>query len=117
MSNRNLIIEEFENSRGDFVIDWGKVKRLVGVVDDKEDYYWAYFNGREITLSSCVGGFTVLKNKIDDKDYKEFIRLAKLNHFDLLLKKDEEKYKEVMEKVIELQGEDEWIAGPYFEIE
>lgn len=84
-SNRELIIAEFEAHKGEFVISWDKVVRLIGIVDSiDDDYYWLFFDGRKLSMSSCVGGFIPLKGKIDEKDYDELIRLAKLNHIDLL---------------------------------
>ena len=49
---------------------------------DGDDYYYITYDGREIIWSSAVGKLIYLKGKIDDRDYKSFIRLAKLNHWD-----------------------------------
>lgn len=76
------ILEKFNQHKGEFVILNGKLFRLVAVGDDSDDYYWVVYDGRKVFWHSCVGSFVVLKNKIDDKDYNEFIRLAKINHFD-----------------------------------
>jgi hypothetical protein len=83
--NRKLIIEEFESLKGQFVIagDW-KVKRLVGVVEDDMDYYWLLYDGRKFSLDSCVSRVVPLKGKLDNMDYNEFVRLAYLNHFDII---------------------------------
>jgi hypothetical protein len=83
--NKKLIIEEFESLKGQFVIsgDW-KVKRLVGVVEDDMDYYWLLYDGRKFSMDSCVGRVVPLKGKLEDKDYNEFVRLAYLNHFDII---------------------------------
>jgi hypothetical protein len=82
--SKELILKEFEEHKGEFVItDTDKVMRLIAVVDDDIDYFWVYWNGRETFWHSCVGGFIVLKNKIDEKDYNNLIRMAKLNHIDL----------------------------------
>ena len=76
------ILEQFNQHKGEFVLLNGKLFRLVAVGDDSDDYYWVVYDGRKVFWHSCVGSFVVLKNKVDDKDYNEFIRLAKINHFD-----------------------------------
>lgn len=77
------IIDEFHELKGQFVITQShKIERLVAIGDDQEDYYWITYNGREYTWNSCVGRVIPLKGYLKDKDYNEFIRLAKLNHWD-----------------------------------
>jgi hypothetical protein len=80
--NKTLILNQFEENKGQFIIMSDKVVRLVAIAEDEMDYYYVTYNGRKIHWHSCVGSYTVLKNKIDDKDYNEFIRIAKLNHYD-----------------------------------
>jgi hypothetical protein len=80
--SKTLILEKFEQHKGEFIIINNKVSRLIAVGDDGEDYYWVTYDGRSTIWSSCVGRFIVLKNKIDDSDYDEFIRIAKINHLD-----------------------------------
>jgi hypothetical protein len=80
--NKTLILNQFEENKGQFIIMSDKVVRLVAIAEDEMDYYYVTYNGRKIYWHSCVGSYTVLKNKIDDRDYSEFIRLAKLNHWD-----------------------------------
>ena len=83
--NKTLILEEFESLKGQFVIsgDW-RVKRLLGVVSDDFDYYWLLYDGRKFSLDSCLCRLVPLKGKIENKDYNEFVRLAYLNHYDLI---------------------------------
>jgi len=90
--SKESIIEEFEEYKGQFVInDEWEVVRLIAVADDGWDYCWVYWDGMKIIWTSCVGGFVPLKGKIDERYYKNFIRLAYLNHYDLIgLDKDEE---------------------------
>ncbi len=76
------ILEKFNQHKGEFILLNGKLVRLVCVGDDGDDYYWVVYDGRNVFWHSCVGSFVVLKNKIDEKDYNEFIRLAEINHFD-----------------------------------
>lgn len=88
-TNLKIILDEFEKLKGQFVItDTWKVERLVAIGDDSEDWYYVTFDGRDLKWYSCVGRVVQLKNKIDDKDYNEFIRLAKLNHYDQIDKKE-----------------------------
>ena len=81
--NKTLILAEFENLKGQFVItaSWN-IERLVAVGEDEMDYYWITYDGRKFVWNTCVGGVVPLKGHLRDKDYNEFIRLAKLNHFD-----------------------------------
>lgn len=83
MSNKEIILNEFESLKGQFVINasW-KIERLVAIGSDKYDYYWITYNGRTFTWSSCVGRIMPLKGHLRDDDYNELVRLAKLNHFD-----------------------------------
>jgi hypothetical protein len=77
------ILAEFENLKGQFIItqSW-EVERLVAIGEDEQDYYYITYNGRKLTWNTCVGRVIPLKGYLRDTDYAEFIRLAKLNHFD-----------------------------------
>jgi len=58
------------------------LERFIAIGDDGDDYYYVTYNGRKLTWNSAVGKLIYLKGKIDDYDYNNFIRLAKLNHWD-----------------------------------
>lgn len=77
------ILEIFNVLKGQFVItaSW-KIERLVAVGSDEHDYYWVTYNGRVFTWNTCVGRIMPLKGHLQDKDYDELVRLARLNHFD-----------------------------------
>jgi hypothetical protein len=81
--NKGGIIEEFERLKGQFVINasW-EIERLVAIGEDEWDYYWITYNGRKLTWNTCVGRLMPLKGHLQDKDYNELVRLAKLNHYD-----------------------------------
>ena len=81
--NKTLILREFENLKGQFVINasWN-IERLVAVGEDDMDYYWITYNGRTFTWNTCVGRIMPLKGHLRDKDYNEMVRLANLNHWD-----------------------------------
>lgn len=109
--NLKLILEEYEKLKGQFVItsSW-EIERLVGIGDDKEDWYYLTYDGRKLKWNSCVGGLMPLKGKLDDKDYNELIRIAKLNHYDQYDKIREQTIKE-LHKV-----KDEIVVGLYMEL-
>lgn len=81
--NKTLILKEFEDLKGQFVIrDFNRVSRLVSVGQDDMDYYWILYDGRKITWQTCVGRIIALKGKIDEADYDSLVRIAKLNDYD-----------------------------------
>ena len=74
---------EWEVHKGEFVLTQShKLARFIAIGDDGDDLYWVTYNGREMTWNSAVCKLIYLKGKIDDYDYANFIRLAKLNHWD-----------------------------------
>jgi hypothetical protein len=83
MDNKTLMIQEFEKLKGQFVItaSW-EIERLVAIGEDEYDYYYITYNGRKLTWNTGVGKLVPLKGKLDDVDYNEFVRLARLNHLD-----------------------------------
>jgi len=83
-TNRKYFSQFWNKHKGEFVITSNRIERFLGIVSDDSDYYYLCYNGRNMTLYTCVGSLIILKNKLADKDYNEFIRLAKLNHFDQL---------------------------------
>ena len=80
--NKTLLIKQFEENCGQFIIMNNKVVRFIGIAEDDMDYYYVTYDGRKINWHSAVGSYTVLKGKIDEKDYNDLIRMAKLNHYD-----------------------------------
>jgi len=79
----NDLKEFWNNHKGEHVITSSyKVERFLAIVSDDTDWYYLTYDGRKFTLHSCVGMLFVLKDKIDQKNYDYFIRLAKLNHLD-----------------------------------
>ena len=85
MDNLTLVLEEFERLKGQFIItQLQKIERLIAIGDDGEDWYYVTFDGRDIHWSSCVGRIMPLKGYLMCEDYKELVRLAKLNHYDQL---------------------------------
>jgi len=80
--NLKIILGEFEKLKGQFVINNDRVERFIAVATDERDYYYVTYDGRKYHWTSCLMGLVPLKSKIDNDHYNEFIRLAKLNHFD-----------------------------------
>ena len=113
--NLTIITKEFNEFKGQFVICSDQVYRFIGIADDDEDWYYVLYDGRRITLHSCVGSITPLKGYIYDDDYDEMIRIAKLNHYDLL----EEAFSEFVEQhkrdVTDWQTT-QFILGPHWEL-
>jgi len=104
--NLKIILQEFEELKGQFVINHNVVERLIAIGTDDQDYYYVTFDGRKPKWNTCVGSIVPLKGKIDDKHYNEFIRLAKINHYDQpnlwIPRTDEEKQKR-LESAIEFK--------------
>lgn len=82
--DKNLIsiLKQFEELKGQHIIINSSVQRLISIGTDQEDYYWVTYNGKETTWSSCIIEIVPLKEKIDNKHYNEFVRLAKINDYD-----------------------------------
>lgn len=114
----------FNSLKGQMVISGTVVYRLIGIMDDGEDYYYALYNGREIEYHSCVMSVVPLKGFIREKDYQEMVRIAKLNHFDqpdLYLNDDPEGIKVFNEKhkqsLLSKLGENSFlIEGPCWDL-
>lgn len=112
-TNLPKILEEYEKLKGQFVItDGWKIERLVGIGDDTTDWYYLTYNGRKLTWNTCVGGLVQLKGKIDDKHYNEFIRLAKLNHYNQF----PEMRQEIIKELEKVNGDDKIVVGLYMEL-
>lgn len=90
--NLRIIKNEFKKHKGQYVINNGEVQRLIAIATDDEDYYYVFWDGRKAIWSSCVGTFVPLKGKIDDRHYREFGRLARLNDYDFLGELDTERF-------------------------
>lgn len=112
-NNLQIILKEFESHKGQFVIteSWD-IERLIAIGDDEQDYYYVTYNGRETKWNTCVGSIIPLKDRLTEKEYHNFVRMAKLNHFDQVgvWGHDEEfaiKHKEEMSKV---NGTDKYLT-------
>jgi hypothetical protein len=82
MDNLTIFTNEYNDLKGQMVISSDKVYRFIGLAEDEHDYYYVLYDGRKISLHTCVGSIVPLKGYIREKDYLEMIRIAKLNHYD-----------------------------------
>jgi hypothetical protein len=80
---RTILVNEFEEYQGQFVLFSKEPVRLIGLGEDAHDYYWITWNGRKLCLDSPLCRFIPLKGYIRDEDYAEMVRIAQLNHMDL----------------------------------
>jgi len=84
-----VILDEFDQLKGQFIISpTNTVERLISIGGDEDDWYYITYNGKEIKWYSCLLRIIPLKNKINNEDYDELIRIAKLNHQDQASQKD-----------------------------
>lgn len=79
MDNKTKILGYFKEHKGEHVLRDNKIYQFVGLIEDDYDYYYVLFDGFNYMLATCVGRLTWLREKIDQDDYDDFIRLAKLN--------------------------------------
>ncbi len=80
-SNRNHTLEYFEKHKGEMMISNNQVYQFIAIANDPDDYLYVLYDGRTIHFSTILSPLVVLKGKIDDEDYKEFVRMAKLNWY------------------------------------
>lgn len=79
MTTLNSLKKELEPYKNTLVLDFFQVKRLVDVIDDGDDFYWVYDNGRGREYSTCVGLWIPLKGKIDENRYNKLVTVWNLN--------------------------------------
>jgi hypothetical protein len=123
VDNRTLILDEFEELKGQFVInDSRNIERLIAIGEDDSDYYYVTYDGRRLRWSSCVGRIMPLKGYLRDKDYAEFIRMAKLNHFDQptlwgkMAEEEGEFANKHKEEMLSLKGDDKFISEVFWDL-
>jgi len=74
------ILEFIEKHKGELLLDFHEVVRLVGFDEDEDDYYYVLHSLRSGKyLESCVGSLCPLKGFIPDKEYNELVRVFDLN--------------------------------------
>ncbi len=84
----SLTIEKLKKEIGKYkntlvIGDLMDIVRLVGVIEETDDFYWLYDKGKynkvEISYSSCVGGWIPLKGFVPKKDYDRMVSIWNLN--------------------------------------
>lgn len=118
-SNLVKFLEEFDKHKGEFVIiSYNKVERFIGIGEDDLDYYYITYNGRKLRWNTCVGPIFYLKDKIDDKDYNELVRIAKLNEYSEVLNKPENilGYNEYITELNTMSGSDKLLTELHLKI-
>ncbi len=81
-------LEEFKEEATPYfntlVLDGNRVVILLDIIEEPEDLYCKFegqLTGKKgVYLSSCVGWFTPLKGKLDDKEYESLVRTWNLNY-------------------------------------
>lgn len=71
-----------EKHKGELVLDGFDVVKLIDVTDelDDDDFYWVFIVPNEgVLFSTCVGGWTPLKNKLTSKEYANLEQVWNLN--------------------------------------
>lgn len=109
--------EDFEKYKGQFVIIHGfewQVERFIAIGKDEWDYLYITFDGREVHTHTILDRIVPLKGYIREEDYSEFIRLAKLNHADFLI--DREEVRKNIEKDILGRGKITLMSEIYLEL-
>lgn len=73
--------EELEPHKNELVLDFFEVVRLLDVIDvPGDDFFWVLMSPTKgIYHASCVGGWTVLKGKIDGHAYEMLDRVWNIN--------------------------------------
>ena len=82
MENLTIFTNQFKQYQGQFVIVNSQVLRFIGVAEDDFDYYWIFYNGKDVILNSCLIKLIPLKGFITDFDYYTLVNSAKLRHLD-----------------------------------
>lgn len=72
--------EEAKKHINELVLDnISGIRRLIGIYNGEDDYYWIFLTRKEIILSSCVVGWIPLKGYIKNEDYNKLERIWNLN--------------------------------------
>ena len=79
--NRQHTLDIFSKHKGEMVISNKRVYQFIGIAHDPDDFLYILYDGRKIHYSTILCRITILKGKIDDDDYNEMIRIAKLNWY------------------------------------
>lgn len=117
MDNKTIFLNLFEELKGHHLLVSDTVYRLIGLMDGEDDYYWILFDGRDIQYTTCLERLIRLRDRLDDRDYNEILRIAKLNDYDLVLPQEhsEEFKSSILEKILS-DDRHTILAGLHFDL-
>jgi len=98
------ILEFIEKHKGELLLNFDKVVRLIGFNEDEDDYYYvlhSLISGKY--LESCVGSLCPLKGFLPDKEYDELVHFFDLN-IERALQKQKIEYLETALENLKEQG-------------
>lgn len=81
-SNKKHTLDIFEKHKGEHVLIDGTVKRFIAIAEDKMDFLYVMWNGRKTEIYTILSSLIIIKDKIDDYDYKHLQRISSLNDLD-----------------------------------
>jgi len=74
------IVEFIEEHKGELLLDFTTVVKLVGFFEDENDYYYECISlNKGVYYKSCVGAFYTLKGVLPDKEYDYLVHFFGLN--------------------------------------
>jgi len=106
-NNLKIIKKEFNELKGQHVLINNTVLRFIAIAEDKYDYLYILWDGKNIKYHTILELLIPLKNKIDDQHYNSIVRTSMYNDidsFDFMLPNDEEK--EIVKKFALKQRKD-----------
>ncbi|MCK9417342.1 hypothetical protein M0Q97_11905 [Candidatus Dojkabacteria bacterium] len=106
-NNLKIIKKEFNELKGQHVLINNTVLRFIAIAEDKYDYLYILWDGKNIKYHTICEQIIPLKNKIDEQHYDSIIHTSRYNHldsFDFMLPNDEEK--EIVKKFALKQRKD-----------
>lgn len=71
--------KEFDSMKGQMVLYDDKVYHWIGIGEDDHDFFYILLNRDKLMLGSPIAGVWQLKDKIDERHYKDLIHTAKYN--------------------------------------
>lgn len=81
ISLKERLKSEVSEHKGELVVCGFDIMLLLdGIADDGEDYYYRFCSIKGYEESSCVIGWTPLKNNITEGIYKDLMNIFKLNY-------------------------------------
>ena len=80
--NKKFILEKFDKLKGQHVLIHDKVLRFIAIAQDRYDYLYVMWDGKNIHQKTILDRMSQLKGNIEDEHYQDFIRVSELNDSD-----------------------------------